>query len=134
MLSGLPGPHPDLNVTVDDRPVRTLHRCCNLRVAKNPFIASGLRFAADLGPDDGCLAVLGVHGRGPVRLAALLPAFYAGSVSSKDGVFIDCGRRVTVRTETAAAPEFDGDPHGFLPAEIEVLGGELKLIGPVDHD
>lgn len=127
-LASLPGPHPDMTVGVDDDAPLVLRRCCNLTIAKNPFLASGLRFDDARSPDDGRLSLLGVHGRGLAGLLALLPAFYTGRVSARRGVLHRACRRVTVTCDAPCAVEFDGDPRGRLPVTAEVAPKALRLI------
>ena len=128
-LTSLPGRHPDVTVCADDEAPVELRRCCNLTIAKNPFLASGLRFDDALSPDDGRLALLGVYDRALAGLLALLPAFYTGRISSRRGVFRRSCRRVSVTSGMPCAVEFDGDPRGRLPVAVEVIPGALRLIG-----
>ena len=133
LLSSLRGPHPRLSVELDSDAPFHLPNCCNLTIAKNPFIASGLKFDATLSSDDGSLAVLGIYDRRIPSLLGLLPSFYAGRVSPGRGVLREQCRRARITTDAAptGAPcpvEFDGDPHGFLPVTIEIQPRSLQLI------
>lgn len=136
LLCALRGPHPRLTLRLDGGAPVALNRCCNLTVAKNPFLASGLRIAQDAEADDGRLALLGVYERGLAGLLRLVPAFYRGRVSENHaGIIKRSCRSVTIESMEACAVEFDGDPRGYLPAKIEVrpralnliVGGEVKV-------
>lgn len=128
VLVSASGKHLDITIKLDDASPICLHRCCNLTVAKNPFIASGLRLNASLAPDDGVLSVLGVHDRGIFSLIRLLPSFYLGKITDAQGILYGKCHRAKITSDAPCAVEFDGDPQGFLPAEIEILPGSLRLI------
>ena len=116
----------DLHVTVDDERV-DLPRTNHLMVLKNPHIASGLKLDLGLQPADGRLCIVAVHGRSPLGLLRLLPAFYSGRAAQAEGVFSRSCQRVSIRAEGQADIEFDGDPHGRAPAEVSILPGALRL-------
>ncbi|MCE5197982.1 MAG: diacylglycerol kinase family protein [Armatimonadota bacterium] len=101
----------------------------NLTIAKNPYIASGLRLQLDLGPDDGKLAIVGIHGKGRAGILRMLPKFYSGSVAIDRGVFVRECSSVVVSSREPREIEFDGDPRGYLPVRIEILPKALNLIG-----
>ena len=128
VLSSIRGPHPRLTVQLDQSASFDLPNCCNLTVAKNPFIASGLKFDAAMSSDDGSLAVLGVYDRGFAGLMALLPSFYTGTVSHRRGVMRGECRCAKITSNTVCPVEFDGDPHGFLPVTIDIQPKALRLI------
>lgn len=100
----------------------------NLTVAKNPHIASGLKLNLDLAPADGRLWALGVHGKSRAGLLALVPGFYSGEVASTPGIFVRSCRRINISAAAPLEVEFDGDPRGLLPAEIELLPKAYELI------
>jgi diacylglycerol kinase family enzyme len=106
----------------------TLPAVDNLTVAKNPYIASGLKLELDLLPADGQLWAVGVCGRSRAGLLGLLPDFYSGKIVSAPGIFCRGCRKIKVRAETPVEIEFDGDPRGLLPAAIELLPKAYQLI------
>lgn len=118
----------DLELDVDGERL-SLPRVNNLSVLKNPYLASGLRLNADLRPDDGKLVLAAVHGKSPAGLCALLPGFYSGRAAASGAVLMRPCCSVNVRSAGPADLEFDGDPRGFLPAEIRILPRALDLIG-----
>jgi diacylglycerol kinase family enzyme len=101
----------------------------NLSVLKNPFIASGLRLNLDLQADDGNLVLFAVHGRRRISVLSLLPAFYSGKAVDRDDVFTRTCSKLTIRSSGRTELEFDGDPRGVLPADIQILPRSLNLIG-----
>jgi diacylglycerol kinase family enzyme len=102
----------------------------NITVGKNPHLASGLKLAADMAPDDGRLFVFAACGIGRRQLLWALPRLYTGSIA-RDRRFL-LRRAKTVRILPGPAQvrtEFDGDPAGYCPAEIGVLPRAIRLIG-----
>jgi diacylglycerol kinase family enzyme len=129
VLLALAGKHAaDLTLVLDGQayPLRAVD---NLTVAKNPLIASGLKLALDLRSDDGRLCALAVHGRTRLGLLRLVPGFYSGQVAADPSVFLRFCSKIEVRSGERCEVEFDGDPRGLLPAEIEVLPRAYRLIG-----
>jgi diacylglycerol kinase family enzyme len=118
----------ELELQVDGSSIR-LAGATHLAVLKNPYIASGLRVAVDLRPDDGRLAVIGIHGQGRWGLLRRLPGFYTGRVAEAPGIFRLACDRISVRSRSPVDVEFDGDPQGQLPVEIKVLPRALALAG-----
>jgi len=123
-----------LNMRVDlvleiDGEARQIDSVNHLMIAKNPFIASGLRLNLDLLPDDGDLYLVAVHGKGRLGLLRTLPGFYTGSACADPSLLVTKCTSVSVRCDRRADIEFDGDPRGYLPARIEILPKALKLIG-----
>lgn len=121
----------DLTLDIDGERV-TLPATNNLSVVKNPYLASGLRLALDVSPGDGRLWLVGIAGRTPSGLCRLLPSFYSGRVTSAPGLLQRSCRVVSISSPRPAEIEFDGDPRGFLPVQIEVLPRALRLVGGGD--
>ncbi len=123
-----PAALPTLRVRLDGRDL-VFPRLGNLFVGKSPLVASGIRLAVDLAPDDGQMYVLPVAGVSRARLFALLPRAYTGGLARRFPPLY--GRRLEIMPcPEAPEVEYDGDPRGFLPAAIEVLPRALDLIAP----
>ncbi|MHC5040043.1 MAG: diacylglycerol/lipid kinase family protein [Planctomycetota bacterium] len=118
----------DLQMEIDGETV-LLPETNHLFVVKNPFIASGLKLDLDLKPADGRMVAVGVHSRRPARMWASLPSFYSGSVTTSHDVYLKGCRSIAVRSNRPVEIEFDGDPRGFLPVEIDLQPQTLALIG-----
>lgn len=102
----------------------------NLTVGKNPLIASGLRLSTGVGPADGRLYLFALHSVGRLGFLAALPAAYSGTLAADPRFTLLCGQRATFRSEgLAPGLEFDGDPAGTAPLEVEVLPGAIDLVG-----
>ena len=122
----------NLDLEIDGE-TRHLPKTNNLSMAKNPYLASGLKLNLELRPDDGQMWLVGIHGKSRIGMCRILPGFYSGSVAGAPDVFLKSCRRVTVRSQAPQEIEFDGDPRGFLPVHIEVLPKTLNLIGGSDE-
>lgn len=118
----------DLNLIINGEDFY-IEKVNNFTIAKNPFIASGLKLNVDLSKDDGKLSVFAMYNRNILEILFLLPKFYNGSVTkSKDIFYNECTEIIIESSETQEI-EFDGDPRGFLPAKIELLPKALTLVG-----
>ncbi len=102
----------------------------NITVGKNPHLAGGLKLDARVTGCDGRLYVFTLAGIGRARLLWDLPRLYSGRIA-RDPRFV-LRRATTVRVEPLSGSlrtEFDGDPAGWCPAEIQVLPRAVRLIG-----
>lgn len=117
----------DLDLEVDGQP-QNLAQVNNLSILKNPHIASGLKLDLDITPDDGTVCLVAVHGRSRVGVCTLLPGFYTGRAASSGRVLVRKCSRVGIRSRREQEIEFDGDPRGYLPADLRVLPKALHLI------
>lgn len=98
--------------------------CNHLLITRMPYIASGLKVALpDLGPGE--YAIWHVRNLSPCGWLEILPDFYrgtpAGTVTVHSGV-------TEISADTDTAIEYDGDPHGRLPARIKLSKRKLNLI------
>lgn len=118
----------DLDLEIDGTG-HSLTQVNNLSILKNPYIASGLRLNVNLQADDGKLMLIGVHGQSRMGLCTLLPGFYSGKASDSKAVFIKDCSKVRIRSIVLQEIEFDGDPRGYLPVEIQIVPRALNLIG-----
>jgi diacylglycerol kinase family enzyme len=100
----------------------------NLSILKNPFLASGLKLDIGARPDDGLLYAVAIGGQKPFQLLRALPGFYTGRAVRDRAVWMQTCRRIVVRGASSEL-EYDGDPHGHLPATVEILPRALNLLG-----
>ncbi|MCX7010812.1 MAG: diacylglycerol kinase family protein [Kiritimatiellaeota bacterium] len=117
----------DLDLEIDGTAC-PLVRVNHLAILKNPHIASGLKLNLDLQADDGKLKLVAVHGQSRFGLCALLPGFYSGKAVERKSVFMKDCTSIKIRSGETQELEFDGDPRGYLPAEIQILPKALNLI------
>ena len=120
-------PH-DLEVEVDGEAHR-LARVSHLTIAKNPYIASGLRLDLEVQPDDGVLWAVAACGQSRIGLCRMVPQAYSGSVVRAPGVMVMRCRSVGVRAAAQLEVEFDGDPRGLLPVQVDIVPRALSLLG-----
>ncbi|MCD4654681.1 hypothetical protein K8T06_12210 [bacterium] len=118
----------DLDIIIDGE-VRRLSGVNNFSILKNPSIASGLRLNLDLQPDDGKLVVFAVQKKNRLAVLSVMPDFYSGKAVTRKDIFIQECSQIAITCTKKVEIEFDGDPRGFLPAEIEILPGAINLIG-----
>ncbi len=118
----------DLRCKADGEEV-PIPRANHLAILKNPFIASGLRLSVGLRPDDGDVCLAALHGLTRRGLLAALPGFYSGRAAASRSMRIRRCRRVSVTGPEGTEVEFDGDPRGYLPVEVEVVPRALRLMG-----
>jgi diacylglycerol kinase family enzyme len=107
-------------------------RVLNVTVGKNPLIASGLELDVESGPADGRLYGFVVEGVSRLGLLRRLPGLYSGA-AARDPRFRLLRGIEAVRLDSRNGPvecECDGDPAGWLPAEIRVLPRALRLVRP----
>lgn len=121
-------PPADLEMRLDGSLYR-LESVNNLSILKSPFIASGLKLNLDLRPDDGKLVVFAVHGKSRWKILSMLRGFYSGKAASREDVFVRECSHINVKCAEKAEIEFDGDPRGFLPIDIQIIPGSLNLVG-----
>lgn len=118
----------DLNINYDDYSVQ-LRGVNNFSAIINPFLASGMRLNLAKKSDDGKVALFAIKNRNTFSLIYDLPKFYSGSITSANDTFkADCNR-LHISSDSNHEIEFDGDPRGYLPVQIEILPKKLNLIG-----
>lgn len=117
---------PTFRLRLDGRDL-VFPRMFNLFVGKGPLVASGIKLAIDIAPDDGRFYVLPLHSLTKTRLLALLPQVYTGRITRRFPPLF--GRCLEILPcPEAPEVEYDGDPRGSLPAEIRLLPRALDLI------
>ena len=98
--------------------------CAHLVFTRMPFLASGLKVALPpLAEDE--FAQISFPPRGFFGWLRLLPRLYQGLPVGEVAV-----RKAPALVEGEAALEYDGDPHGSLPAEIRLAARKLAIIAP----
>jgi diacylglycerol kinase family enzyme len=117
---------PTFTVRIDGQEER-LPKVFNLFVGKNPYIASGIRLDLNMGPDDGRMFFLPLHGLSRFRLLGLLPRVYTGSLIREFPPRF-CRTVEILDGGLADEVEYDGDPQGRLPACIDLLPRALALV------
>jgi diacylglycerol kinase family enzyme len=116
-----------LNLKMDGAE-RTLDRVFNIAVGKTTCIASGLKVRHALGDADQRFYVLTLRDLTPRRLVPVLRALYRGRpITPGPGVSLEYAREITVAA-AGTEVEFDGDPVGFCPCQIQTAADPLDLI------
>lgn len=118
------------NLIIDGH-AKCLPRTHNIFIGKNPHIASGIRLKLDIKPDDERMFLLALSGMSKFRLLSVIPGIYTGNLSAHFKP-VYCSRIAIACDGDSTETEYDGDPRGHLPAEIEVVKGILPLLGRQD--
>ena len=110
--------------------VRTPISACLHGIPKNPHLASGLKLNVDAQSDDGRMFVFAVKDVGRLAFLRALPKAYSGAIVDDPRFLLRWAQSVCVAPrQPRAQAEYDGDPAGFCPVEIDVLPGALNLLG-----
>ncbi|EKD28936.1 MAG: hypothetical protein ACD_79C00148G0005 [uncultured bacterium] len=119
----------DMKIKIDSSEHLILKKVNNLSIVKNPFLASGLKLNLDIQPADGNMYAFGVHEKNLFQMFCLLPQYYKGNVVTLSDIFKSKCNRIEIDSNSKPVEvEFDGDPRGFLPVQIEILTQTLNLI------
>ena len=100
-------------------------------VANGRRFGGGMLVAPEARLDDGLFDVVSARALAAPRLLPKLPKLYRGTHLSDPIVRFARGRRVEARAESGRVRiEADGELVGQLPAELELLPGALRVLGP----
>ncbi len=120
---------PACRLLIDGQPM-TLESVINVTIGKNPHIASGLKLDIDISANDGRMFIFVAAGLGKLSFLSLLPKVYSGSIAKDDRLVLRWATSVRLEAEAGRLQmEFDGDPAGFCPVEVEIVPGAISLIG-----
>ncbi|UQZ89149.1 hypothetical protein C4J81_08030 [Deltaproteobacteria bacterium Smac51] len=106
-------------------------RADHLIVFKNPYLAASLKLPGQTAEKDGRLSLLLFHDCSKIRLTRLLSLLAARQPLPGKNVFARAFSRATIINDSKLPVEFEGDPIGFTPMEVELKPGRLQLIAPV---
>ncbi len=120
---------PSCRLQIDGEQIN-LDSVINITIGKNPYLASGLKLNLDISENDGRIFVFAAPGVGKISFFSLLPKVYSGSVVKDKRFVLRWASPVSLQFEPADTEiEFDGDPAGFCPVEVELVPGAIRLIG-----
>lgn len=77
--------------------------------------------------------VVAAQGHGRLGLLGLLPSFYTGRAATSGKLWIRPCSTLRLAATRRQELEFDGDPRGFLPVQLQLLPKALTLIGDSDE-
>lgn len=117
----------DLHITLDG----TIHidgPTLDFALAKGCYDAGGLLLAPNARLDNGLFDCFHVGPVGFLDALRTLPKLYTGRLSERrDVVRYLRARHVTVRSDESVEIEVDGEFAGYLPAEIKIVPGAIRL-------
>ena len=99
-------------------------------VANGQYQGGGIRIAPEADTEDGLADITVVERVSLSEVAANLPILYSGALYSHPKVRHWRAARVRAEADTEIPVEFDGEPVGTLPLEIEALPQALRFIFP----
>lgn len=122
---------PPLKIIADD--VELPHDVSWVFAFNIPKYAIGLQFTPDADTSDGLLDLCTYQGPGIVRGVWYLLNTFARRHTKLAATEFRQFKNLTVTSEAPVAYELDGDPGGYLPLEIEVCPGAVRVLVPADH-
>lgn len=122
---------PRISVEIDGRLVTD--RASWVQISNVAAYGGPLIFTPDAKPDDGALEVMVYHARQPrdtfrMFLRAGL-RFFVGTEYGLHDLSFHKARSVKLGGDGVPV-QIDGDPGGFLPAEIEIMPGGIRVLSP----
>lgn len=107
-----------------------IRKLANISVGKTRFIASGIQIVNDLEPIDRRLYLFRVENLSFIKWIRALRAVYSGRpIKNSEYMSLSYAEKIEVAGNFKNPEvEFDGDPAGYLPCEIEAAGQELDIL------
>ncbi|MCK5076126.1 MAG: diacylglycerol kinase, partial [Calditrichia bacterium] len=117
---------------LDDKK-QTLKKVHNISIGKTPYIASGIKVNHKLNEYKNAFYNLLVQNLSFRKLPYVLKTLYKGEkIKNNETISLHYGKNFKIYGNGKNPEvEFDGDPQGFLPCEIETAEDKLDLIVPV---
>ncbi len=108
------------------------HEIINIHVCNGRFSGGGMMFAPEAQLSDGLFDVLVIKDGPLLETLRFFPSVYRGEHLSSPRTVMVRGKKVNAELigDNAAWFDIDGEPGGVLPAELEVIPGFVKLLGP----
>lgn len=119
----IPGP---INVHAEGRP---LVRGARLAVAANmPVYGGWFKMSPGAIPDDGLLDLVAVRAYGPCGILASVWRAFIGRSQRPQRAFFARVRQMRWESDVDTSLEIDGEPAGFLPAEVRLLPKAVEIV------
>ena len=100
-----------------------------------PRYAMGLSFAPDASPNDGYLDVCVLNRGGFFSGIDYFRSLIFGRIDKRTDATVIQAKKVTIESLSGEVPyQTDGDPHGELPIEVEVVPGRFLCLVPKTFD
>jgi diacylglycerol kinase (ATP) len=109
----------------------SLGKTTSLTIGKTPWVASGIQVRSPLALPEDQLYLLAVSDIRPRDIPRCLHKLYSGRPMTEDHNFTYLqGKRFRITSEgRALGVEFDGDPQGYLPCEVQAVPQAIDLLG-----
>jgi len=116
-------------VSVPGEPDQTLVGW-SVAAANSAYYGGGMHYAPTAAIDDGLLELVLAERSSKLHFLAMLPKVFSGRHIDDSRVSVRRARKVSVDADRPFQVYADGDPLADLPAEISVVPGGLRLVGP----
>ena len=118
----------NLKTLIDEKEV-TFKKAANLSIGRTKYIASGLKVPHELNHDDEKMYIMSAQNMNFYKWLTSLIKVYKGVPFENDGSLSlsYCSKISVAGNNSFPRIEFDGDPAGFLPCEIELAKEPLTL-------
>ncbi len=102
----------------------------SVAAANSAYYGGGMYYAPSAMIDDGLLELVLAERSSKLHFLAMLPKVFSGRHIGDPRVSVRRARKVLVDADRPFQVYADGDPLADLPAEIFVVAGGLRLLGP----
>jgi diacylglycerol kinase family enzyme len=100
----------------------------NIFIGRTKYIASGIKMDQGMADEDERFYSLVVSKPGLMQIPSLLNQVYTGKFRGSGYLQKSYGKVFALKAEQKTEVEFDGDPAGFLPCQIELASDQLDLL------
>jgi diacylglycerol kinase family enzyme len=100
----------------------------NVTLFKTAHFGGDMSYGIETVQDDGQLSVVWLDGMSRLRLAALMPSLFTGTILKKKQAHYRTCHKFELTTEDAVIVETDGEQIGVPPVKYTILPQALKII------
>ncbi|MGY8770459.1 MAG: diacylglycerol/lipid kinase family protein [Pirellulales bacterium] len=124
--------YPDIRVSWEDKQGEINELIGKWAFIMNvPRYAMGLSFAPDACPSDGYLDVCVLNRGGLLSGIDYFRSLIFGRIDQRADATVIQAKKITIESLSGEIPyQTDGDPHGELPIEVEVVPGRFECLVP----
>lgn len=108
-------------------------RSMQIAVGNGRHYGGGMTVAENASIDDHLFFLYSIAPREWYQLLRLAPAFRAGRFEKRHEVYLDQGRRITIRTRKPMAVTADGEVVTHTPATFDILARAIRVYVPATY-
>lgn len=118
----------DFTVSIDEQNQK-IEKLYNLSVGITKFIASGIKVNHDIEEQEKKFYNLVVTNLSLLKIPFVLSQIYSGKkIQNNQQINLNYCSKISVENNINSQMEFDGDPYGYLPCEIQLANDTLDVI------